>query len=191
MQLSDTDIIEELDTGELIIEPITNKDVQIQPASVDVRLGNTFLKQTRANTTSIDPLHDNPEEYMTEHTVEENDTYTIHPGDFVLGETRERFKIPDYLTGNVEGRSTIGRMGVLIHVTAGLLDPGWEGHITLEIANVGKVPMELSPDMRIGQVTFTENKSPCDRPYGEERGSKYQGQTGVQAARTDDIENNQ
>jgi dCTP deaminase len=190
MQLSDTDIKHELEHGDLTVTPIEDEAVQIQPASIDVRLDNEFLKQIQPNTATINPLTESVEDYMKEYTIDDDETYTIHPGDFILGSVNEWIEIPDYLTGYVEGRSTIGRLGVVVHATAGLLDPGWEGNVTLEISNLGRVPIELTPGMRIAQITFVENKSPSEIPYGEERGSKYQGQTGVQSARTDNIDTN-
>jgi len=185
MDLADTDILDRLADGSLVIDPIENLDLQIQPASVDVRLDNTFLTFTHQNVTAFNPLEDNPEEFMDEVVVDDDDTFVVQPGDFVLASTKEWVEIPNDLIGYVNGRSTLGRMGLVIHATAGLLDPGWEGNVTLEISNLGNIPVELTPDMRIGQLTFTELLSECDRPYGSERGSKYQNQSGVQSARVD------
>jgi dCTP deaminase len=107
----------------------------------------------------------------------------LHPGDFVLGTTHERVAIPDDLIAHVEGRSSLGRLAIVVHATAGLCDPGYQGQITLELSNLGRAPVSLSPGMRISQLTFTELKTPADRPYGAERGSKYQGQSGPQASK--------
>lgn len=185
MALSDTTIMDRLDDGSLVIEPIKNTDLQIQPASVDIRLGNTFLKFNPQNVTSLNPVEDDPTEYVDEITISDGETFVVHPGDFVLGSTKEWVEIPDDLVGYVNGRSTLGRLAIVIHATAGLLDPGWHGNVTLEISNLGEVPIELTPGMRIGQLTFEELSEPATRPYGAERDSKYQDQRGVQAARTD------
>jgi len=185
MNLSDADIQKKMETGDLVIEPLENPELQLQPASVDFRLSNEFLTFNNQNITSFNPLEDNPEEHMEKTVVNDDEQYIVHPGDFVLASTKEWIEIPDDLIGFVDGRSTLGRLGLVIHSTAGLLDPGWKGNVTLEISNHGSVPLELSPDMRVGQLTFTELKTPSERPYGVERGSKYQNQSGVQSARTD------
>jgi len=125
-------------------------------------------------------------EYVTETTVAEGDEFILHPGDFVLGTTAERVAIPDDLVAHVEGRSSLGRLAIVVHATAGLCDPGYEGQITLELSNLGTAPVALSPGMRVSQLTFTELKRPAERPYGAERGSKYQGQDGPQASRIGD-----
>lgn len=185
MELSDADIKRRLVDGDLVIEPIEDEELQLQPASVDVRLDNEFLKFDPQNVTSVNPLTDEPEEHMTSVEIDDDETFVVHPGDFVLGSTVEWVEIPNDLIGFVNGRSTLGRLAIVIHATAGLLDPGWKGNVTLEISNLGKVPVELTPGMRIGQLTFRDLKTVCERPYGSERGSKYQMQTGVQSARTD------
>lgn len=186
MHLSDADLLDRLADGDLVIDPIENPDLQIQPGSIDIRLGDEFLTfKNPQEIESINPLEDDPEEYMDEIILEEDETFILHPGDFVLGTTVEWVEIPDDLIGYVEGRSTLGRLAVIIHATAGLLDPGWKGNVTLEMSNLGSVPVELTPGMRIGQLTFADLKTECDRPYGAERGSKYQSQSGVQSARND------
>lgn len=185
MNLSDADIQTRMETGDLIIEPLKNPELQLQPASVDFRLSNEFLTFNNENVTSFNPLEDNPENHMEKTTVNDDEQYIVHPGDFVLASTKEWIEVPNDLIGFVDGRSTLGRLGLVIHSTAGLLDPGWKGNVTLEISNHGSVPLELTPDMRVGQLTFTELKTPSQRPYGVERGSKYQNQSGVQSARTD------
>lgn len=186
VELSDTDILSRLSSGELVIKPIEDMELQIQPASVDVRLDSEFLTFTHQNMRSFNPLTDTAEQFMNTVTVDGDETFVLHPGDFVLASTIERVEVPTDLIGFVNGRSTLGRVGVVIHATAGLLDPGYTGTITLEMSNLGSVPVELTPNMRIGQLTFTQLQSECSRPYGEERGSKYQNQSGVQAARVDD-----
>ncbi|MDR5673507.1 Deoxycytidine deaminase [Halalkaliarchaeum sp. AArc-CO] len=184
MILSDGDILARLEDGDLVIEPIDDYDTQIQPASVDLRLGEEFLEFQRTNIPCIHPnAEEEVEEYVTETRVPEGEDFILHPGDFVLGTTKERVEIPSDLIAHVEGRSSLGRLAVVVHATAGLCDPGYRGQITLELSNLGSAPVALTPGMRISQLTFTELKSPADRPYGEERGSKYQGQRGPQASR--------
>ncbi|GAB3693322.1 dCTP deaminase [Halorubrum pallidum] len=187
MILSDADILSRLADGDLAIEPLDDVDQQVQPASVDLRLGGRFLEFQRTNIPCIHPTEaDEVGEYVTETTVEEGDEFILHPGDFVLGTTVERVTIPDDLVAHVEGRSSLGRLAIVVHATAGLCDPGYEGQITLELSNLGTAPVALSPGMRVSQLTFTELKSPADRPYGAERGSKYQNQDGPQASRIGD-----
>ncbi|GAB6878943.1 dCTP deaminase [Halorubrum gandharaense] len=187
MILSDTDILARLSAGDLVIDPIDDVDQQVQPASVDLRLGERFLEFQRTNIPCIHPTEaDEVGDYVTETVVSEGDEFILHPGDFVLGTTKERVAIPDDLVAHVEGRSSLGRLAIVVHATAGLCDPGYEGQITLELSNLGTAPVALSPGMRVSQLTFTELKTPADRPYGAERGSKYQGQDGPQASRIGD-----
>ena len=187
MILSDADILDRLAEGDLAIEPLDDVDQQVQPASVDLRLGERFLEFQRTNIPCIHPTDAGEvSEYVTETTVAEGDEFILHPGDFVLGTTVERVAIPDDLVAHVEGRSSLGRLAIVVHATAGLCDPGYEGQITLELSNLGTAPVALSPGMRVSQLTFTELKRPADRPYGAERGSKYQGQDGPQASRIGD-----
>ncbi|WP_330632760.1 dCTP deaminase [Halocatena halophila] len=184
MILSDRDILERLEAGDLAIEPIDDPELQIQPASVDLRLGREFLEFQRTNIPCIHPTSEHEvAEYVEETTVSGDEEFILHPGDFVLGTTHERVAIPDDLIAHVEGRSSLGRLAIVVHATAGLCDPGFEGKITLELSNLGAAPVSLTPGMRISQLTFTELSSPADRPYGTERGSKYQHQDGPQASR--------
>jgi len=184
MILSDTDILRRLEAGDLVIEPLDDIDLQVQPASVDLRLGREFLEFQHANIPCIHPNSEQEtEEYTERVTVDDDGEYILHPGDFVLGTTHERVEIPADLIAHVEGRSSLGRLAIVVHATAGLCDPGYEGQITLELSNLGTAPVALTPGMRISQLTFTELKTPSERPYGEERGSKYQGQSGPQASK--------
>ncbi|AFK18355.1 dCTP deaminase [Haloferax mediterranei ATCC 33500] len=184
MILSDADILSRLKEGDLVVDPIDDIDMQVQPASVDLRLGTEFLEFQRTNISCIHPNREHEvSEYVRETHVDEGDDFILHPGDFVLGTTKERVEIPPDLLATVEGRSSLGRLAVVIHATAGIVDPGYEGQITLELSNLGSAPVALTPGMRISQLVFTEMKSPAARPYGSERGSKYQGQSGPQASR--------
>ncbi|WP_123538975.1 dCTP deaminase [Halosimplex salinum] len=184
MILSDADILRRLEEGDLVIDPLDDPDIQIQPASVDLRLGREFLEFQHANIPCIHPNSENEvDEYVEETVVDADDEFILHPGDFVLGTTHERVAIPDDLIAHVEGRSSLGRLAIVVHATAGLCDPGFQGHITLELSNLGTAPVALTPGMRISQLTFTELKTPADRPYGKERGSKYQDQSGPQASK--------
>jgi dCTP deaminase len=184
MILSDADILRRLERGDLRISPLADIDLQVQPASVDLRLGTEFLEFQRTNIPCIHPNSEQEvDEYVTEMQVGEGEEFILHPGDFVLGTTVERVSIPEDLIAHVEGRSSLGRLAVVVHATAGLADPGFQGKITLELSNLGTAPVALTPGMRVSQLTFTELSSPADRPYGPDRGSKYQGQSGPQASR--------
>ena len=184
MILSDVDIRRRLSDGDLVVEPLADPELQIQPASVDLRLGREFLEFKRTNIPCIHPNSEQEvDEYVEETHVEADEEFILHPGDFVLGTTRERVEIPPDLLGTVQGRSSLGRLAVVIHATAGIVDPGYRGQITLELSNLGTAPVALQPDMRISQVIFTELKTPASEPSGSDRGSKYQDQAGPQASR--------
>jgi dCTP deaminase len=184
MILSDRDILRRLDEGDLVVEPLDDPEIQVQPASVDLRLGSEFLEFQHAN---IPCIHPNSEQevadYVEETVVDEGGEYILHPGDFVLGTTHERVEIPADLIAHVQGRSSLGRLAIVIHATAGVVDPGYCGQITLELSNLGTAPVSLTPGMRISQLILTELTSAAERPYGAERGSKYQDQSGPQASR--------
>jgi dCTP deaminase len=184
MILSDADILRRLEEGDLAIEPLEDIDLQVQPASVDLRLGREFLEFQRTNIPCIHPGSEaETDEYVDETVVPEDGEFILHPGDFVLGTTKERVEVPADLIAHVQGRSSLGRLAVVIHATAGIIDPGYRGQITLELSNLGTAPVALTPGMRISQVLFTELSSPAERPYGSDRGSKYQDQAGPQASR--------
>jgi dCTP deaminase len=184
MILSDADIAARLDEGDLVVDPIDDPELQIQPASIDLRLGEEFLEFQRTNIPCIHPDSEQEvDSYVTETVVPEGDEFILHPRDFVLGTTKERVEIPADLLAHVEGRSSLGRLAVVIHATAGVVDPGYCGQITLELSNLGTAPVALTPGTRVSQLIFTELKNPAERPYGAERGSKYQDQSGPQASR--------
>jgi len=184
MILSDADILDRLEGGDLVVEPRDDPDLQVQPASVDLRLGAEFLEFQHANIPCIHPnAEEEVEDYVRETVVAPDEEFILHPGDFVLGTTHERVEIPDDLIAHVQGRSSLGRLAVVVHATAGVVDPGYRGQITLELSNLGTAPVALTPGMRISQLIFTELRTPAKRPYGNERGSKYQDQAGPQASR--------
>lgn len=183
MVLSDVDIIRRLDDGTLSIWPIDDRDTQVQPCSVDLRLSPQIKTFRRSSLAFIDPFKTDPSEYMDCGTVMFDEPFILHPGEFILGATIERVEIPADLVAQVDGRSSLGRMGVMIHATAGFIDPGFFGAITLEISCVGVLPVAIYAGMRICQVSFSRLTTPCARPYGPARGSKYQGQLAPEPSR--------
>ena len=177
MMLSDIDIAARMEVGELVIK--TNDvarlpDDRFQPASVDLCLGTTFRVFSNHGSTHIDP----EEEFWTEGLeVGCGDSFILHPGEFVLAATEEYVEIPSDLVARLEGKSSLGRLGLLVHATAGFIDPGFRGTITLELSNAATLPIKLRPGMKIGQVSFIQLKTPCARPYGSEGlSSRYQNQ---------------
>jgi len=176
MVLSDRTIKEELAAGRLVIDPFDGE--MLQPSSVDVRVAGAFRVFHNSRQPFIDVRL--PSEDLTEVVaVDEDEPFILHPGEFVLGSTLERVAIPDDLVARLEGKSSLGRLGLLIHSTAGYVDPGWDGHITLELSNVARLPITIYLGMRIGQLSFLRLTTPVDTPY---RG-KYQGQRGPTASR--------
>jgi dCTP deaminase len=183
MILSDRDIKQALAEGRIGIEPLDDPDLQIQPASVDLRIGTRFILFRHARTPYIDPLAQDAADYTEAMEIGEDERFILHPGEFVLAATKERVRLPDDLVGRVDGRSSIGRLGLQMHATAGFIDPSFEGNITLELSNVGRMPVALHPNMRVCQISFEPLSSPAERPYGVGRQSKYQGQSGPTASR--------
>lgn len=182
--LSDVDIKRYLDEERIIIDPLEDEK-QIQPSSVDLRIGDEFKGFTIVTKPYIDPFDKtNLESYMHSITVEEGEPFIIHPGEFTLATTHEYVKLPEDIVARVEGRSSIGRLGITMHVTAGYIDPGFEGRITLEISNIGKMPVALYPGQRVCQIVFETMTSPSAKPYGhEDRDSKYMGQRSPQVSK--------
>jgi len=184
MILSDRDIRARLAVGDLKIEPIFNEQTQVQPASVDLRLGPEFIIYKPGQIACLDPREPESLSVAAERvTVKDGDAFTLHPGDFALGSTIETVTIPDDLVGQVDGRSSIGRLAVVVHATAGLIDPGFIGQITLELSNIGRIPVRLYPGMRVAQIVLQQMSSAAERPYGATRGSNYQSQSGPQVSR--------
>jgi dCTP deaminase len=184
MILSDRDIRARLAAGVLKIEPILDAEVQIQPASVDLRLSAEFIVYKPEAISCLDPRQPESLAAAAERViVREGEAFTLHPGDFALGSTIEAVVIPEDLVGQVDGRSSVGRLAIVVHATAGLIDPGFSGQITLELSNIGRIPVRLYPGMRIAQIVFQLMTSPAERPYGQARGSSYQSQSGPQLSR--------
>ncbi len=184
MILSDRDLKASIARGEIGIEPLDDPELQIQPASIDLRLGSKFVVYRLPHVPCIDSR--DPESvsgYTEQYDIADGDAFVLQPGEFALGSTYERVKVPDHLVARVEGRSSIGRIAVVVHATAGFIDPGFQGEITLELSNLGRCAVKLYPGMRISQVVFHTMTSPAERPYGPSRGSKYQGQSGPVASR--------
>jgi dCTP deaminase len=174
MVLSDRTIREQLLAGRLRIDPIDEAD--IQPSSVDLHLSPRFQVFRNTRYPFIDPAMDQ-KGLMELVEASQEEPFVLHPGEFVLAATVERLTLPDDIVARLEGKSSLGRLGLLIHSTAGYIDPGWEGTITLELSNVANLPMVLTPGMAIGQVSFMLMTTPVDRPYGSpELRSRYQGQ---------------
>jgi dCTP deaminase len=179
--LSDRTLREQLAAGRIVIEPLDES--LIQPSSIDVRIANLFRVFRNHTAGTIDVKQDLTA--MTELIeIPDDGVFMLHPGEFVLGSTLERIAVPDDLVARIEGKSSLGRLGLLIHSTAGFIDAGFDGHVTLELANVASLPITLYPGMKIGQVSFMEMTTPADKPYGSgATGSKYQGQRGPTPSR--------
>ena len=179
--LSDGTIIQLVSEGRIRIDPWD--EAMVQPASVDLRLGSTFRVFHNHRASAID-LRDPPSNLTEEVKVGPDEPFVIHPGEFVLGRTQEWVELPDDVVARIEGKSSLGRLGLLIHSTAGFVDPGFDGHITLELSNVANLPITIYPRMKIGQISFLRMTTPADRPYGSAgTGSKYQGQRGPTPSR--------
>lgn len=181
MILSDRDIRAAIADTSIGIDPFDERDVQ--PSSVDLHVDRFFRTFHNARHPFIDvkmPMDDLTEVIE----VKEEEAFILHPGEFVLGSTMEYVKLPDHLVARLEGKSSLGRLGLLIHSTAGYVDPGFEGHLTLELSNVANLPITIYPNMKIGQISFFQLTSPAENPYGSAAvGSKYQGQRGPTPSR--------
>jgi len=173
--LADRDIHAAIERGEIVVRPFDPNDVQ--PASVDLHLDRKFRVFRNNRYPYIDLRQPQPD--LTELLeIRDDEPFILHPGEFVLGQTLEWVEIPDDLLAHLDGKSSLGRVGLLIHSTAGYVDPGWKGTLTLELSNVANLPIALYFGMKIGQISFVRMTSPVDRPYGSpDLGSKYQGQS--------------
>ena len=182
MLLSDRDIRAELESGRVALEPYDAS--MLQPSSIDVRLDKFFRLFDNHKYPVIDPSQDQPE--LT-HLIETapDEPFILHPGEFVLGSTFELVSLPDDIAARLEGKSSLVRLGLLTHSTAGFIDPGFTGHVTLELSNVATLPIKLWPGMKIGQLCFFRLSSPAEHPYGSAKyGSRYQGQRGPTPSRS-------
>jgi dCTP deaminase len=181
MVLSDRTITRLIDEGRIVIEPYDAS--LMQPASLDVRVDRLFRVFRNSRYPYIDVKRE--QEDLTELVeVDGDDAFILHPGEFVLGSTLERVRLPDDLVARLEGKSSLGRLGLLIHSTAGFIDPGWDGHVTLELSNVANLPITIYFGMKIGQLSFVQLTEPAETPYGAGAlGSKYQGQQGPTPSR--------
>ena len=180
--LSDRDILAEIESKRIVVEPYD--EAMIQPSSIDFRLDRYFRVFENHRYPHIDPAADQSD--LTRQVEPEGDEpFILHPGEFVLGSTLEVVTLPDDLAARVEGKSSLGRLGLLTHATAGFVDPGFSGHVTLELANVATLPIKLYPGMKIGQLCFFRLSSPAEHPYGSAKyGSRYQGQRGPTPSRS-------
>ncbi len=182
MILSDRSILEAINDGRIIIEPFDENC--LQPSSVDLHLDYRFLVFKNHTLGHIDVREDLSNLTQEVSSDDDDDPFMLHPGEFVLGSTLERVSVPEDLVARLEGKSSLGRLGLLIHSTAGYVDAGWDGQLTLELSNVSNLPITLYPSMKIGQISFVQMTTPADRPYGSsELGSKYKGQEGPKASR--------
>ncbi len=181
MVLSDHTIKEELAKGRIVVEPLG--EGCIQPASVDVHLDRRFLVFRNSRRPYID-VREDVSDLMEMVEIEDETPFILHPGEFVLASTLEHVELPDDLVARLEGKSSLGRIGLLIHSTAGYVDPGWKGHLTLELSNVANLPIALHYGMKIGQISYLRLSTAADNPYGSPSlGSKYQGQKDPTASR--------
>jgi dCTP deaminase len=182
MLLSDGDIRGQLESGRIGLTPL-NLEL-LQPSSIDVRLDRFFRLFDNHKYPFIDP-REQQDELTRFVEVASDEAFILHPGEFVLGSTFEYVSLPNDIAARLEGKSSLGRLGLLTHSTAGFVDPGFQGHVTLELSNVATLPIKLWPGMKIGQLCFFQLSSPSENPYGSEKyGSRYQGQRGPTASRS-------
>jgi dCTP deaminase len=180
--LSDRDILAEVESGRLVLDPWERE--LLQPSSIDVRMDRYFRVFNNSQYTHIDPAIQQ-DELTSLVEPKGDDPFVLHPGEFVLGSTLEVITLPDDLAARLEGKSSLGRLGLLTHSTAGFIDPGFSGHITLELSNVSNLPIKLWPGSKIGQMCLFRLSSPAEHPYGSSvYGSRYQGQRGPTPSRS-------
>lgn len=177
MILSDRDIAKALEKGRIKITPKIDAKTQLGSCSVDLRLGRQFRVFNHSRLAFIDPMNPTPSsDMMREVNLKKNEPFILQPGDFVLATTMESVNLPDDLIGRLEGRSSLGRLGIVVHSTASIFDPGWEGVVVMELGNSGRMPVALYPGMRICSMTFEELSSPARVPYTKKKSAKYIGQ---------------
>lgn len=181
MIFSDRSITEAVETGRIEIDPF--EPAHVQPSSVDLRVDRIFRVFENHRYPHIDPRADQ-DDLTKEVVVDDDEPFILHPGEFVLGSTLERVRLGNDIVARLEGKSSLGRLGLLIHSTAGFVDPGFDGYLTLELSNVANLPIAIHPEMKIGQISFYQMTTDADHPYGSsEVGSKYQGQRGPTPSR--------
>ena len=180
--MSDRDIRASIEAGQIGLEPLDMS--LLQPSSFDVRIDRFFRLFDNHKYAFIDPAE--PQEDLTRFVeVAPDEPFILHPGEFVLGSTYEFVKLPDNVAARLEGKSSLGRLGLVTHSTAGFVDPGFNGHVTLELSNMAALPIKLWPGMKIGQLCFFQLSSPSETPYGSEKYlNRYQGQRGPTASRS-------
>ena len=182
MMLSDKDIREYIDSGKLVIEPELKPD-QFQPAWLDLTLSNEFKTFKHIDSACLDPKN------LKDHTelirIDDGKSFILHPGEFVLAMVNEYTKLPDDLAGAVDGRSSLGRLGIVVHVTSTFVNPGWGGKLVLEMTNVGKMPVAIYPGMRICKLVFFKLSSPSQKPYDQKEDAKYNDQREIRQSRLD------
>lgn len=180
--LSDKDIKKYLKEKKVSVEPITEPDIQIQPAWIDLRLGDEFSFFKESTMTFID-TRKKYIGYTDTIKIEKDRPFIIHPGQFVLGCTKETVKLPDDIAGYIDGRSSLGRLGLVVHVTSGWVDPGWEGRLVLEMTNVGKLPIAVYSDMRICKLVLFKMSSKAEIPYSKRKEAKYKKQKTIDVSK--------
>ena len=181
MILSDRSLREAIATGRIVIDPFD--DACVQPSSIDLHLDHRFLV-FRNHTRGLINVKEDLTDLTEQVEASDTDPFILHPGEFVLGSTSERVVVPDDLVARLEGKSSLGRLGLLIHSTAGYVDAGWDGQLTLELSNVANLPITLYPGMKIGQISFMQMTTAADYPYGAGvLGSQYRGQEGPRPSR--------
>ena len=184
MILSDRDIKVYIDSGKIKITPTPDLDEQLGSCSIDFHLGNTFKIFNHSKYPYIDPRNASlSSEIMKDIVVSGDEAFIMRPGEFCLATTVENLEISDDLLGRLEGRSSLGRLGIIVHSTAARFDPGWKGKPVMELGNIGVMPVALYPGMRICSFTFEQVSSPVERPYAKRKSSKYVGQTSPLASR--------
>jgi dCTP deaminase len=182
MLLADRDILEQINSGLIRVEPFNAE--MVQPSSLDVRLDNRFCVFNNHQYTHIDPAIEQPN-LTREIVVDPSEYFVLHPGEFVLASTLEYITLSSGVAARFEGKSSLGRLALATHITAGFIDPGFSGHVTLELANMNTLPIKLYPGMKIGQLAFFKMSSLVEHPYGSQvRGSHYQGQRGPTPSKT-------
>ena len=178
MILPDHEIKKALEEGKIVIRPLDNPDLQIQPAWVDLRLSNEFRTFKVVGTPCID-TKEKTEDYTEKHVIPDGSHFIVHPGEFVLGKVLEWVGLPADVMGSVDGQSSLGRLGLVVHTTSSSVNPGWEGHLVLEMANLGRMPVKIYPGSKICKITFHKLSSPAERPYNVRKESKYHQQKDI------------